>query len=224
MAALYSEMPGGIIMPCLKGLQGNWSLEEMLKTIRLNTEQYNVDVTYAEYFLAGRPLDIFNMAISEQINNYVENFIDNARNLVAPIGKIPELKGEHTTYMALDRYISIKIDFLTFFGGSHSSHDILTITYDTIENAVINLTDFLGTGDNKLEQLSLLTEKELFDKYPELGFAFNSSTYRSGFAPKQENYKYWVLTDNGVIFFFPEYQIAPYAAGTLNVEIPFTSI
>jgi len=211
-------------MLCLRGLQGDWPLEEVPETIRLDTERYNVNVTYARYFLAGQPLAIFNMAISEQINNYVENFINNAGQLIPPIGKIPELIGGYTTYTALDRYISIKVDFLTFFGGSHPSHDILTITYDTIENAVINLNGLLGAGGDYLEKLSLLTEKELFKKYPELSFAFNSPAYRAGFAPKPENYNYWVLTDNGFIFFFPEYQAAPYAAGTLVVEIPFTAI
>ena len=211
-------------MRCLRATQANWPLEEVMKTIELHTDEYNVHVTYPEYFLSGQTLYVFNIAISVEIHKYVGTFIDEATKLMQSNERKSELIGEHTTYTAFNRYITIKVDFYTYLGGIHPDHHILTLTFDTFTNTIISLTDLWGTDTNKLEQLSILVERALFEKYPELNFAFNDPIYRNGFAPKEKNFQYWALTDHGFIFFFPEYQVAPYAAGTLSVEIPFAYI
>lgn len=210
-------------MRSLKATQVNWPLEEVLKTIELHTEEYNVHVTYPEYILSGQPIYVFNIAISAEIGKYVGNFIDEATQLMLFNERKSELLGEHTTYTAFNRYITIKIDFYTYLGGIHPDHNILTTTFDTFSNSIISLNDLVGLTADKLKQLSLLAERALLEKYPDLNFAFNDPTFRRGFAPKEENFQYWAITDHGFIFFFPEYQAAPYAAGTLSVEIPFSS-
>lgn len=202
----------------------NWSLEEVVKVIEMTTELYTVNVTYPEYFLSGRSLSTFNTVISSKISSYVGNFTETAEELALPGGAKSELKGTYSTYTAIKRFITVKFDLYPHFGGVHPGHDILTITFDASVNRIISLSDFFGTGNDYLEHLSALVEKALFEKYPELEFAFKDSTYRKGFAPDANNFTHFALTDTGLIIFFREYQVAPYVAGALEVEIPYRDI
>lgn len=211
-------------MSYFETFQGNWSLEEVVKAIEISTERYNVKVTYPEYILSGQSLNIFNAIIFGEITDYVANFTDSAEQLVLPGRVKAELIGRHFTYTAIERYITVKFDFYTYLGGAHPDRNILTITFDTAANIKITLSDLFVTGSNYLERLSILAEKALFEKYPELDFAFNNATYRRGFAAEEGNFSHWALTDSGLIIFFPVYQVAPYAAGTLDIEIPYAAI
>ena len=211
-------------MPYLERFNGNWPLEETVKVIEKSTERYHVNATYPVYFLSGRSLNIFNTVIFSKITGYVDDFTNMAKQLILPDGRKSELNGEHSTYTALHRFITVIIDVYPHLGGAHPNHDILATTFDTAANATITLSDLFAAGSNYLERLSTLAEKALFIKYPELDFAFNDPTYRKGFAPKAENFNHWALTDSGFIIFFPEYQVAPYAAGVLDVEIPYADI
>lgn len=202
----------------------NWFLEEIVIVIEKFTERYQIIVTYPEYFLSEQPIHSFNVLISSQITGYVEEFTDTAKQIILPDERKFQLKGEHFTYTAMRRYITAKIDLYPQLGGVHPGHDMLTSTFDSAANTTIALSDFFAAGSDYLERLSMLAEEALFEKYPELSFAFNDLTYRKGFAPKEENFKFWALTDSGFIIFFPVYQVAPYAAGPLNIEIPYVYI
>lgn len=203
---------------------GNWHLEEAVKTIEMSTEQYHVNVTYPEYFLSERPLSVFNTAISGKVTAYVGDFTDAAVQFTPQYERKSELRGEHSTYTAIKRFITVKVDLYPYLGGAHPDHDIFTVSFDTAAYVMIALSDLFVDGSNYLNRLSTLSEKALFEKYPELGFAFNDPTYRRGFAPEEENFSRWALTDSGFIIFFYEYQVAPYAAGALDIEIPYASV
>lgn len=209
-------------MSRLGKFQEDWLLMEIIKDIKISTQRYNVNATYPEYYLSGRPLSIFNELISSDISVYVKDFTDSARELVLPDGRKSELQGQHITYTKANRFISAKFNFYPCLGGVHPGHDILTTTFDTSTNEIIALSVLFPSESNYLEILSAITEKALFKKYPELDFAFNDPTFRKGFAPKEKNFNCWVLSDDGLIIFFSEYQIAPYAAGSLYVVIPLT--
>lgn len=48
--------------------------------------------------------------------------------------------------------------------------------------------------------------------------------FEEGFESKKENYQVFALTNNSIIFYFNEYQIAPYVAGSFEMELPYESI
>jgi hypothetical protein len=45
--------------------------------------------------------------------------------------------------------------------------------------------------------------------------------FKEGLDPKKVNYQVFALTNNSIIFYFNEYQIAPYVAGSFEMEIPY---
>jgi len=211
-------------MPFLIPFQEAWLLEEIVKVIEMATERYHVNVAYPEYHLSKQPLNTFNVAIFNKITGYVKEFTDSAGQMALPNGIKSELQGAHSTYTAVNRFITTKVDFYPYLGGVHPGHNIVTITFDTAENAIVSLSDFFAGERNYLQLLSSLTEKALFDQYPDLDFAFSDPTFRKGFAPAKENFSHWALSNHGLIIFFPEYQVAPYAAGALYITIPYQAI
>lgn len=198
-----------------------WQLETETKSIELSSERYIINITYPEYSLNGQTLDAFNGVIFELIEQGKNEFVDMAGVWVIPGGIKSELNGNYTTHTGVSRYITARIDLYPYLGGIHPAHTIDTITFDYELDRVISLSDFFKKDSGYLEMLSELSEKALFEKYPELEFAFNTPSFRKGFEPVEENFSSWALTDSGLVIFFPEYQVAPFAAGTLDIEIPY---
>ena len=48
--------------------------------------------------------------------------------------------------------------------------------------------------------------------------------FEEGAAPTAENYQIWNLTPEGLLITFDPYQVAPYAAGTQEVLVPYLEL
>jgi len=47
---------------------------------------------------------------------------------------------------------------------------------------------------------------------------------REGAGPNAGNYRNFYLTDKGLVIYFGQYQVAPYAAGTVEVPIKYEKL
>lgn len=56
-----------------------------------------------------------------------------------------------------------------------------------------------------------------------MGFEPDTQWISEGTAPKEENFENFLITDNALIIIFDPYEVAPYAAGSVFVEIPLDS-
>ena len=45
-----------------------------------------------------------------------------------------------------------------------------------------------------------------------------------GTSPKEENFKNFAFSKDGLILFFEQYQVAPYSEGSFRVVIPYDKI
>ena len=63
-----------------------------------------------------------------------------------------------------------------------------------------------------------LKNNELINKYS------NEEWLAKGLEKKEENYKNFVLTPNSFVVIFNEYTVAPYVAGTFEVEIEYDKL
>lgn len=206
-------------------LDSNINITNITKTIDISEDNYDIDVDYPIYLLNGHLLYKFNTAISTKVYSNVELFLNNVRSYFPATKAKSEMYGDYVTFTALKHFITTKNDLYQFLNeAAHPDHNILMTTYDIITNEIITLQDLFIQSNMYLELLSRLSEQKLKIKYPELTYAFDNSTFRQGYAPIIENYKYWALTDDGLIIIFPEYQVAPYAAGTLDILIPYGDI
>lgn len=48
--------------------------------------------------------------------------------------------------------------------------------------------------------------------------------FMEGFEPTKANYQTFALNNKGIIFYFNEYQVAPYYAGNFELLVPYSEI
>ncbi|MDD5752511.1 MAG: DUF3298 domain-containing protein [Candidatus Pacebacteria bacterium] len=103
--------------------------------------------------------------------------------------------------------ISFKLNVSEYTGGAHGNHYVTCFTYNLEEKKKMSLGDFFNS-DSYLEKISDYSINDLMkDEYAV------EEWINEGAGPKIENFERFVITENAFIFYFPPYQVAPYAAG-----------
>ncbi len=114
-------------------------------------------------------------------------------------------------------YKSVLLEIEEYTQGAHPDTRLWTYIYDIKNKKEITLDAMLEKNPNYLQEISkkiqtnLLYRKECVD----------TNWMMEGTNPRKENYQYFVFTPQGILFFFPPYQIAPYSEGIINVLINY---
>jgi hypothetical protein len=114
--------------------------------------------------------------------------------------------------------ISFKLNRSDFTGGAHGNQDVICFTYNVKEKKKIELSDFFN-NESYLQTISDYAVADLLN-----GQYAEETWVKEGAGPKIENYDRFIVTENAFIFFFPPYQVAPYAAGEQQTIILFSSL
>ncbi len=118
-----------------------------------------------------------------------------------------------------EKVLSMEVNQYEFHGGTHGQTTIIGLTFDTKTGKELRQSDII-MNQNQFERIAsefLITEAEkmlgeaIFPEYKE--------TIR-----EQMPHLSWMLTDYGMQVVFQEYDIAPYAAGPIRIEIPYKLI
>jgi hypothetical protein len=138
----------------------------------------------------------------------------------APPG--PYFLGIETDIFAFDSYVrSVLFTISDYTGGAHPNLYYRTFTFDTRDGHFIDLEDLFVSGSDPLATISPIVQADLA---VQMGPGADLTWIASGTGMTFSNYYSFVLTDTTFIFYFPPYQVAPYAAGAFNVEVPFSTI
>ena len=87
-------------------------------------------------------------------------------------------------------------------------------------NDIIGLDYLISKNRNILNIFSTISRNELmYDK----GIV-DTSMMMEGTRPMKENFSRYVFSNDGIILFFPQYQVAPYSSGQFTVTLPYKSI
>lgn len=101
-------------------------------------------------------------------------------------------------------------------GAAHPGHYSSAINYDLRQGKVIALADLFKPGTAYLDFLSTTCITDLKSR--------DVLAWEDGALPKEENYKIWNITPDGLLITFDEYQVTPYAMGPQTVMIPYAKI
>jgi hypothetical protein len=122
--------------------------------------------------------------------------------------------------------ISILVRTSLYTGGAHGSENVQTFTYDIVNKEEVTLRNlFADTPDylNKISQFAINDLKTTL--YYALGSEPNINMIMDGASPKETNFSRFTLSSSGVVtFYFPQYQVAPYAAGEQVVRMPLSFV
>ena len=113
---------------------------------------------------------------------------------------------------------SFRFDFSYYLAGSaHPNVDSIALSFDLTLGRQLALSDLFIANSNYLELISNYCITQLSNEY---GDAF----FSEGAQPTLENYKNWTVTPDGILITFDPYQVAPGAAGTPQIEIPYNEL
>ena len=117
--------------------------------------------------------------------------------------------------------LSMQEEELVQSGGAHPNVYGHFYTYDLLTGETLKLSEVL-TENVSVETLansviSNLTDTDGFYQ----GF---EDTIKDMFKVGTEQYKYWYFSANGLCFYFDPYVVAPYAAGPITSELPYSQL
>jgi hypothetical protein len=118
--------------------------------------------------------------------------------------------------------VSIIFDISNFTGGAHGSNYFLSLNYNPKESKEIKLNDLFKEkdylkkiSDYCIEDLTKQIQEKIED--PE---GLKNVWIEQGAGPEYKNFSFFLINENNITFYFPQYQIAPYALGSFEVTMP----
>lgn len=153
--------------------------------------------------------------------------IDRQEEIVAAAAADPAPPGPYflsieTDIFAYDSYVrSVLFTIRDYTGGAHPNLYYATYTFDTRDGHFIDPEDLFIPGSDPLATIFPIVQADLA---AQMGSGADLTWINSGTGTNFDNYANFVLTNSALIFYFPPYQVAPYAAGAFNVEVPLSSI
>lgn len=155
--------------------------------------------------------------IANSVNESAQAFMDDVGSERLPEEEAYTFNASFDTHIGL-RTITFVYTFSDYTYGAHGNHVVKTFTFDlqdrliTLEDVFVDVDTALVTLAPHVVDILKLTLEEMFD----------NDWAKDGTTPTQINYSSFYLTKDSVGFIFDPYQVAPFAAGISEIEIPFS--
>jgi len=114
-------------------------------------------------------------------------------------------------------YFSIAFFLESYTGGAHPNHDIWTIVFDKEKKEVVFLHSILEENPKFLSSTSSFVRSSLLF-HPGV---VDTAWMMEGTRAESVNFERFLFTEEGILFYFIPYQIAPYSSGTFEVLMPY---
>jgi hypothetical protein len=128
-------------------------------------------------------------------------------------------------YHHLPTVASIRFTESEYTGGAHPNTTFSSFTFDTASNRVLAFEDLFAEGVDPLATIMPIAREKLLVKLAELGMDEETANM---FIPTGtddlSDYQNFALTDSALLLFFEQNQVSPSAAGTQEIEIPFSEL
>ena len=157
--------------------------------------------------------------INNKVNFYVSMFEDSFNTQSDEMSNFYSLIIYYKEYVYED-YLSYVFWVESFVGGAHPDHDIWTTVYDKNNDMIIDINYLVNLDEGILEKFSLFSRDSLvYNKK-----IVDTAMMMEGTLPRLENFSRFVFTKDGVLLYFPRYQVAPYSSGEFIVSIPYEKL
>jgi hypothetical protein len=123
------------------------------------------------------------------------------------------------------KVVSLVVLSSVYSGGSHPNTVQTAWNLDMQERTVLSLREILVPGT--AGALSELVKKQVEETFGAFGegalFEDYGTTIDNAFSGESFT-PYWYLNDRGLVIFFNQYTLGPYAAGIIKTEIPYEAL
>ncbi len=224
--AIFAPHPKKIDVEKEASRTGTPALQTVSSTASGDNPPYTIDLEYPK--LTGlRDTNIQN-SINAGITKDVDASVSNFKSILEPsIADLPDVKNGLTmrykeTYLS-PAILSIELESSTYtIGSAHDSTFVDTLTYDMRTGKEVGLKDLFKPGSDYLAIISTYAIKDIARQLQiDPKDAEGMQEIQSGAAPVASNYKNFLIAKDGLIIVFDRYQVAPGAAGTPQVVVPY---
>jgi len=212
------------------GVYFYWPKEIDIQDVKnIYTEKpLNINITYPQ--IAG--LDDFNnkvkAIIDKEFNDFKENSLANDKAVKdtdpETYAKYPreyELNISYEKGQVDKNIVSVVFQEYKFEGGAHGANNFIPLNYNIQKKVEVKLGDLFSEKDY-LKKVSDFCIADLTKQMTASGAIDMSSAgwINQGAGPKEENYSIFLINKENIVFYFPQYQVAAYAAGDFQVIYP----
>ncbi len=191
------------------------------------TLPYTIDYSYPQ--ISGENLSAsarqFNQLVLDMVNNSVQQFKNYVKADMPHMQTLPDSL-KHNSFRLDYRIDVLKPEKQTLIslrlsiegmqaGRAHPYHTHQVLNYDLNRGKVLSLKDLFKPRAKYLNALSTYSNTALNNKLQDKWMI------KDGTAPLPKNYLLWNLEDKGILITFEEYQVAPYADGPQEIEVPY---
>lgn len=167
------------------------------------------------------------------LNEIRQGYASNSRNLLEYAQDSLELGGadsfySYSNYQELgvarhdSKVVSLVVLSSVYSGGAHPNTVQTAWNLDMEQRRVLTLEDVLHPGG--AERLAGIVKSRIEEKFLSLGenalFADYDETIEGAFASGAMT-PYWYLNDQGIIIFFNQFELGPYASGIVKAQISY---
>lgn len=165
---------------------------------------------------------VFNEKIKKYVDSVLKEFMEYGEATIQPdFSYTLDMYYEKYSYQD---YLSYVFFTSMYTGGAHPNNTIYTITYNQKKNQIVTISNLVNDNSDLLEILSEESRK-ILKKYPSFQTPyFQENMLLEGTDPRLENFRNFAFSKDGMIFFFEQYQIAPYSDGSFRVVIPYEKL
>lgn len=193
----------------------------------LNANYQTLSLRSTEYPALLATLEAVTKAHQEEIQSYIDQMKTDAASLYEHHGA-EEFMGPYEyisdTFVkrADDKVLSFMESVHTYEGGAHGTNYYNAFNFDVQTGAEITLEDVI----TDINALPMILEDELLEKYSDEGYFYEAPSemlmpYITPGAEYQPEFT-WTIGYDGVTFYFSNYEITAYAAGTQAVTVLYS--
>lgn len=179
----------------------------IIESIVKDDEKQSVNIYYpvTEY-------ENVNAKINEKIKEYMTNF-ENSNYITDK----KQLTISFDTF-EFKEYNSFKFNIKSNVGITHDLDEVFTIVYK--EDKIILITDL---QDNIVEKLYEECKSKLKSNEKIIEFS-NDKWIDEGLVKDSNTFSNYIMSDNSIVLYFNPCTVAPYAAGIIQIEIPYDNL
>lgn len=123
------------------------------------------------------------------------------------------------------RLVSLMVLSSVYSGGAHPGTVQTAWNLDMENQKILTLEDVIY--EEGARELANMVQLTIEDKFLDLGegalFEDYADTIQSAFSYGSMT-PYWYFNDTGLVIFFNQYELGPYAAGIIKAEVPYESL
>lgn len=161
----------------------------------------------------------FNQWMSNFVTGQIDNYRQEFKSTSSVIGGTSTLDVTYVLVSQVGDVWSFRFDFPFYYAGAaNTSETNMALNYDLSQGKELALSDLFISNSNYLELISDYCVNSLTNQFGTDGF------FADGAKPTLENYSNWNVRSDGVLITFEKYQVAPGAAGSPEVLVPYNEL